>query len=297
MLNKIIKKKVNITKENKVHFWSIFTTGLVGLFSLWLGVAIQDDINSKNARETQKLARYQMVEAVYPKFEQYIDTSGYVFYDFLEIDEMPVENKAELVGGYYLQDQTSVVEAMVNSVNFLCSSRYYFGAKAQEQVCKNNVSILFGLRLLDQNHAFLDDVIKQWSKSPSINDSIRVELRNSFYTKNLFSYRQQVEKHICAKSNVLINKLKTCENDTSSLINAVVYDLIFLPYIDNFNIFSQEMSPAPDVSHHLGKHIILFAICILFGLFFCLFLMRFVFDVKVFIKEEHLQDSQSQDAT
>lgn len=291
----IFKNKVNITTENKVYFWSIFTTGLVGLFSLWLGIAIQDDINSKNARETQKLARYQMVEAVYPKFEQYIDTSGLVFYDFLEIEETPVENKAELVGRYYLQNQTSFVEAMLNSVNFLCNSRYYFGAEAQEQVCRNNVSILFGLRLLDQEHAFLNEVIKQWSNSPNINDSIKIELRNSFYTKNLFSYRQQAEDYICAKSNALIGKFKTAEKNTSSLVDAVVYDLIFTPYIDNFNIFSQEMSPAPDVSQHLGKHIILFAFCIISGLFFCIFLLRFVFDVRIFTKEKNPQNPQTQD--
>ena len=42
--------KTRLTDEQRVQFWGIFSTALVGLFSFWLGIAIQDDISTKNAR-------------------------------------------------------------------------------------------------------------------------------------------------------------------------------------------------------------------------------------------------------
>ena len=48
MSNNRSRHRINITPENKIQFWTIFTTALVGLFSLWIGITIQDDINTKN---------------------------------------------------------------------------------------------------------------------------------------------------------------------------------------------------------------------------------------------------------
>lgn len=294
MSNRIIKNKVNISKENKIHFWSIFTTGLVGLFSLWLGVSIQDDINSKNALETKKLARYQMVEAVYPRYEKYIDTCGYVFYDFMEMAELPIYDSValRLVGDYYQREHAQVVEAMINSVNFLCSSRYYFAENIQEQISINNVSILFGLRLLDYNNTFLDDLIAQKRVGNSINDSIVLELRNSYYTMNTIPYRKQVENMICKKCERLFNTISTHGNDKRCIVDNVVYEMVFLPYINNFEIFLKELTAGPENSNNLGKHIFLLVICIILSLCLCAFLLWYVFDNKVFIRKEEFKEEK-----
>lgn len=285
MLNRI-RNRINISKENKIHFWSIFTTAIVGLFSLWLGVTIQDDINTKNAVETEKLARYQMVEAVYPKYEQFIDTCGYVFYDFLEKAELPKNdsNTINNVGEYYRLEKEAITQAMLNSTNFSCSSKFYFAQLSQEQICKNNVAILFGLRLLDRNNTFLYDILNH--KNELIEESITSELKSSYYTTNIIPYREQVEKEISNKTNDLIKKIKPHENDTSYIVDNVVYEFVFLPYINSFEIFLQELSAGSNNTKHTGQYILMFAACIVFGFCLCLVILRIVFGVRIFIPKE-----------
>lgn len=284
------RNSINIDKENKIHFWSIFTTAIVGLFSLWLGITIQDDINTKNALETQKLARYQMVEAIFPKFEQFIDTSGLVFLEFFKIYESEVDNnKAELAGDFYLHNKEKVYQVMLNAANFVSNSKYYFDGEAQEMLCKNNVAITFGLHLIYPNNTNLLEFIKQWKDCKNINDSIIVELNNSVYTTDMISYRKQVEKEMCKKVNALFKTIRQNDGDTNLIVNSVVHDFIFLPYIENFNIYSNELSPT-SISRHLVKHITILLICIILGLCVFLLLLRFVFDVRIFIQKETIED-------
>ncbi|MBQ3946443.1 MAG: hypothetical protein II670_12670 [Alphaproteobacteria bacterium] len=294
MLNRF-RNRVNISKENKVHFWSIFTTAIVGLFSLWLGVSIQDDINTKNAVETEKLARYQMVEAVYPKYEQFIDTCGYVFYDFLERAELPQNDSYTInnVGDYYRLEQTAVTEAMLNSTNFSCSSKFYFAKQSQEKICKNNVAILFGLRLLDRNNTFLYDILNR--KNASMDKSIALELKSSYYTTNIIPYREQVEQEIGNKTNKLINLIKTHENDTNYIVNNIVYNFVFLPYINNFEIFLQELSAGSNNSKHTSQHILMFIACIIIGFCLCLIILRIVFGVKIFSPQKTTNNTPSEE--
>lgn len=289
MLNRL-RNRVNISKENKIYFWSIFTTAIVGLFSLWLGVSIQDDINTRNAVETEKLARYQMVEAVYPKYEQFIDTCGYVFYDFFERAKLPKNdsNTINNVGDYFRLEQDAVTQSMLNSTNFSCSSKFYFAKQSQEQICKNNVSILFGLRLLDRNNAFLSDILNH--KNILVNESIALELNSSYYTTNIIPYREQVEQEISNKTNNLISLLKTHENDTNYIVNNVIYDFVFLPYINNFEIFLQELSASPNNTKHTSQHILMFIACIIIGFCLCLIILRIVFGVKLFVPKESNDD-------
>jgi len=294
MLNRI-RNRINLSKENKIYFWSIFTTAIVGLFSLWLGVAIQDDINTKNAVETEKLARYQMVEAVYPKYKQFIDTCGYVFFDFLERAELPKNdyNTIKNVGDYYRLEQTAVTEAMLNSTNFSCCSKYYFAKKSQEQISKNNVAILFGLRLLDRNNTFVNEIMN--CNNERIDEYINLELKNSYYTTNIIPFREQVEQEIYCIINNLISKIKTHENDTEYIENNVVYNLIFLPYINNFEVFLQELSAGSNNTKHTGQHILMFAACIVFGFCLCLIILRIVFGVKIFTPIKAINDTPSEE--
>lgn len=293
------KHKISISQPNKIQFWSIFSTCLVGLFSLWLGITIQDDINTKNAKETQKLARYQMAEAIYPKFVEYIDTCGYVFYDLIEmantasLSSNSKENLIGKIGSYYKREQIPFIETMNNSVNYMNDNQYYlgaiFGKDLQERICKNNTSILFGLHLLRRNNAFLFSMM-DWQNSEHVQDSIAMELSNSYYVKNTIAFKDEVNKGVFDTYKTLCNDVKNLKGDSSAIVNHAIYQFIYLPYIDNFNIFSQELVPSEDVTSHMWKHIILLVGCIVLGLLLFVFLLKHVFGGTVFskVKEEEI---------
>lgn len=297
MFGKLGKRKVHIDRQDKIQFWSIFSTGLVGLFSLWLGITIQDDINTKNAKETQKLARYQMAEAIYPKFVEYIDTCGYVFYDLIEIantsslSSNPKENLVDKVGAYYKREQIPFIETMNNSVNFMNDNQYYlgaiFGKNLQERICTNNTSILFGLRLLKRNNSFLFSILN-WQGCEHTQDSIALELSNSYYVKNTIAFKEETNKGVYDNYMAFCDNIQSHKNDSTAIVNNAIYQFIFLPYLDNFNIYSQELVPSEDVSSHMWKHIILLAGCIILGLLLFAFLLKHVFGGSFYTKEKEL---------
>lgn len=271
-----------ISEQNRVYFWSIFTTGMVGFFSLWLGITIQDDINTKNARETQKLARYQMVQAVYPKFSQYLDTGGIVFFDLWEMYNNPLKDDdtalQQSLLEYYSNNQEEFVETMKNSVNFMCDNRYFFNQSSQKRICSNNVSVLFGLRLLERNNRLLFYVLDNWRDCPSLRDSISHRLYNAYYAKNMFSYQDDAIDDIKEKCKLLLSSKAT--TDTTAIIEDAIYSFIFLPYIDNFQVYQSELVPGDDVSSHLWKHIWILLACVLLSAGFCVFLLYHVFKIQ-----------------
>ena len=284
------RHRINITPENKIHFWSIFSTAIVGLFSLWIGITIQDDINTKNARETQKLARYQMTEAIYPKFVQYVDTCGYVFYDLLEFTDpdqyLDQKTIVDSVGAYYSRERGSFTEAMSNSVNFLCDNQYYlgsiFGKESHTRICKNNASILFGLRLLSHRNKKLFHITKHWQNTPSLQDSITLELRDSYYAKNVYSYRKEACDGILENYMVFYDNVAKQGFDSTQIVNNAVYQFIFAPYFDNFNVYSQELVPSEDVKSHIWKHLLLLVGSIVLGLALSLVLLKRLFGIDNF---------------
>lgn len=287
--------KINITSENRIHFWSIFTTALVGLFSLWMGISIQDDINTKNAKETQKLARYQMVEALYPKFSQYIDTGYYIFFDMLKYHNIEQVGSlkgeiADSIGAYYSRNQTAFITAMINSVNFMGDTRYYFGKEAQRKICQNNTSILFGLRMLADDNTFLYKVLNNWKPVKDAKDSIVIELCASYYAKNVFSFRESANDYIYEKCNKFQKDVEKKQLDSAQVVSCAVYDFIFQPYIDNYNVYTQELMPSEEVSSHIGKHILILVGCILLGLLLSIAILKHVFGVQnLFIRKEDIK--------
>lgn len=258
-----------LTSDQRAQFWGIFTTALVGLFSFWLGIAIQDDISTKNARETQKLARYQLVDAVYPKYTQFIDTGGYVFYDILQMSSYEEERIKKELSDYMESEMIPFVETMKNSVNFMSDNRYYFSNNAQQRICQNNTAILFGLRLLEPNSELLSNIS---------NDVVSSELSNPYYIKDLISYREQTEESLKARVEDFRQHAKYDRD-------AIAYYFLFLPYIDNFNIFSQELVPNDDIGSHLWKHIFILIGCIVIGLLISWMILKYVFKVKLTIKK------------
>lgn len=258
---------VSMTAEQRVQFWSIFTTAVVALFTFWLGIAIQDDISTKNARETQKLARYQMVEAVYPKYTQFIDTGGYVFYDLIGFASLDERQTREALEEYLEMEMIPFVETMKNSVNFMSDNRYYFGNDVQRRICQNNIAILLGLRMLEPRSA-----LPALLSGTDVDKAIEAELRNPYYIKELISYRDEVTESLVERTREFLNA-----GDTSKA--AVAYELMFLPYIDNFNIYSQELTPNDDVGSHLWKHILMLAACILLGLLLSTVILKYVFKI------------------
>lgn len=257
-----------LSAEQRVQFWSIFSTAVVGLFSFWLGIAIQDDISSKNARETQKLARYQMVEAVYPKYTQFIDTGGYVFYDLVGFASLDEQRSRAALKEYLEEELMPLVETMKNSVNFMSDNRYYFGNDVQCRICQNNIAILFGLRMLEPRNTLLQDLSGNATNAGAI---VTAELRNPFYIKELISYRDDVTTSLKERTSDFLKM-----GDTSAA--SVAYNFMFLPYIDNFNIYSQELTPNDDVGSHLWKHIFMLVGCIILELLISFVLLKKVFN-------------------
>lgn len=285
------RKRVNVSHQDRIQFWSIFTTGLVGLFSLWLGITIQDDINTKNARETQKLARYQKAEALYPKFEEYIDTSDIVFYDLIGIASNTMlssdKNKkvVDSVGAYYKRERSLFSEAMMNSVNYINGNQYYlgaiFGKKQQERICINGTSILFGLRLLENNKRLLYSMLS-WQGKEQVMDNLSLELSNKIYRNNTLAFNEEIKDGLYNNYKLFHNNTNGYTGDSMAIVNNAIYQFIFLPYIDNFNVFTQELEPSSDVNNHFKLHFILLTICVIFGLLIFLFLLKRLFGIHPF---------------
>lgn len=264
---------ISLSTEQRVQFWTIFTTAVVGLFSFWLGIAIQDDISTKNAHETQKLARYQMVEAVYPKYTQFIDTGGYVFYDLIGFASLGEQEAMKALDEYLAEETIPFVETMKNSVNFMSDNRYYFGNDVQRRICQNNTAILFGLRMLEPRSTLSTSLSRG-----DVDAVIAAELRNPYYIKELISYREDVSEN-------LANRIHDFQNLGDTSVSTIAYRFMFLPYIDNFNIYSQELSPNDDVGSHLGKHVLMLAVCIILGMLMSAVILKYVFKINITNRE------------
>lgn len=278
-------KKVHISTGSRIHFWSIFTTALVGLFSFWLGITIQDDINTKNAKETQKLARYQMTEAMYPMFSQYVDTGYSMFFDFLKfynLEEFNLSkhNVVDTVGAYYRENQNELANTIINSVNAMDGYRYYFGKESQKRICRNNTMILFGSNLLADDCDMLNTSIERWRTSKNPRDSINSELCNSIYFMSIFSFKEQTADAVFDGCKNLWKEMEEKHLDSVQVVNAVVYAFVFKPYIDNFNVFANELMPS-NVPDHRFLHILCLLLCIVGGLLLSAVVLRFVFGIKV----------------
>ena len=227
-----------------------------------------------------------MVEAVYPKFSQYIDTGGYVFFDLMEISNtIDGDSIVKTVGEYYREEQMPFIETMKNSVNFMCDNRYYFGKESQEKICENNTLILLGMRLLENRNAFLFESLSLKDENTT-RVNIGKELGGSYYAKNTFSFKEQTIENIQNKYIVFLDDLNGKISDSSYVVNNAVYQFIYIPYIDNFNIYSEELIPNDDVKSHIWKHIFILIGCVFLSLLLCIFLLRYVFDVKAIIKME-----------
>ena len=261
------KQPHRLTAEQRVQFWSLFTTALVGLFSFWLGIAIQDDISTKNARETQKLARYQLVEAIYPKYIHYIDTGGFVFYDMLRCATLTEEEARTVLSGYLSANKRDLIEAMTNSVNFMSDNRYYFGATSQQHICANNLAILFGLRLLEP-HSPLPTLLEQSTDQKTV---IEKELQNPYYLRDLLSYPDKVRAALMKRFGLL--------SDYTSP-DLVAYHFLLQPYIDNFELFSAELTPEEDIHSHLWQHLLMLIVCVAIGLLICRLLLTRLFHAQ-----------------
>ena len=302
MSNNHTRHRINISPENKIQFWSIFSTALVGLFSLWIGITIQDDINTKNARETQKLARYQMTEAIYPKFVQFVDTCGYVFYDLLEYTDPEQytdrNTVVDAVGAYYSRERAAFTEAMSNSVNFLCDNQYYlgsiFGKESHKRICKNNASILFGLRLLSHRNKKLFKITDRWQNCPSLHDSITLELHDPYYAKNVYSYRKEACDGILENYQIFHDNVAKQGFDSLQTVNNAVYQFIFAPYFDNFNVYSQQLVPSEDVKSHLWKHLLMLIGSVVLGLLISLVLLKRLFGIDhFFVKNNDITNDKN----
>ena len=61
-----------------------------------------------------------------------------------------------------------------------------------------------------------------------------------------------------------------------------MYQFIFAPYFDNFNVYSQELVPSEDVKSHIWKHLLLLVGSIVLGLALSLVLLKRLFGIDNF---------------
>ena len=71
-----------------------------------------------------------------------------------------------------------------------------------------------------------------------------------------------------------------------------MYQFIFAPYFDNFNVYSQELIPSEDVKSHIWKHLILLIGSIMLGLLICVILLKHVFGINIMVRttEENTEE-------
>ncbi len=213
-----------------------------------------------------------------------------MFYDLLEYTDpdqyLDRKTIVDSVGAYYSRERGPFTEAMSNSVNFLCDNQYYlgsiFGKESHTRICKNNASILFGLRLLSQRYKKLFYITKHWQNTPTLQDSISLELRDSYYAKNVYSYRKEACDGILENYREFYANVEKQGFDSAQIVNNAIYQFIFAPYFDNFNVYSQELVPSEDVKSHIWKHLFLLIGSIVIGLVLSLVLLKRLFGIEHF---------------
>ena len=186
---------------------------------------------------------------------------------------------------------------MSNSVNFLCDNQYYlgsiFGKESHTRICKNNASILFGLRLLSHRNKKLFHITKHWQNTDALRDSIAKELHDSYYAKNVYSYRQEACDGILENYKVFYDNIEQQGFDSAKIVNNAVYQFIFAPYFDNFNVYSQELVPSEDVKSHIWKHLVLLIGSIVIGLLISLILLKRLFGIDHIIVRKNDQNTEN----
>jgi hypothetical protein len=204
----------------------------------------------------------------------------------------------DAVGAYYSRERAAFTEAMSNSVNFLCDNQYYlgsiFGKESHTRICKNNASILFGLRLLSHRNKKLFKITDRWQNCPSLQDSITLELRDPYYAKNVYSYRKEACDGILENYQVFYDNVAKQGFDSTQTVNNAVYQFIFAPYFDNFNVYSQQLVPSEDVKSHLWKHLVMLIGSVILGLLISLVLLKRLFGIDhFFVKNNDITNDKN----
>ena len=206
-----------------------------------------------------------MVEAVYPKYTQFIDTGGYVFYDLVGMAPLGDTEAREALQDYLGREKVPFIETMKNSVNFMSDNRHYFAAGTQRRICTNNVAIQIGMRLMEPGSPLKDGIAgKAWQ------EAVRHELESPYYIKDMISCREAVTADI-------VSLVKSFRQEGDTATAAVACRFMLRPYLDNFNAYGQELTPNDDLESHLWRHILMLVACVLLGLAMGVVMMKTIF--------------------
>lgn len=293
-----------LSPENKGAFWSLTSSVIIGVLSCWLGFSVQYFVYNSTQSESDKIARYQVVDKFRPLYMELYDTCSITYFEELYksfghgIHKKTVLSNADymaIIGGDSLETEKGksaeahLIRFMSNESNWPVMNHAaercidvsqsiapYLDDKHREKLLSNNGLMLVNLHLSD---ALLD--------TTKVLDSL------SFVTKYANNYIQNCVKDIVPKRdnvyelyNIAYSYYKeNIQNKNITLISKVhliqrYIELTNIPLLENMQIITDVFYPQSEKSKPIWISIIIFFACLFLGyMIFRVIMMRF-FDPK-----------------
>jgi len=64
-----------LSPENKVSFWSIASSTIIGIITFWLGFSMQYFVYNSTTSEASKLSHYEVIDKFTPIYDEYMDST------------------------------------------------------------------------------------------------------------------------------------------------------------------------------------------------------------------------------
>lgn len=206
-----------LTSEKRIQFWTITSTMFSTILVFWLGFTIQYFVLEKNTEadiEAEQNVRFQLINHIYPMYqEQHIKTS-----------QILAKCKSTMDGTEGLcQDDRYLALMEAIDIDELCNAaeksayimdkaRYYFGGDIHQEISRNNMTLLFGSKVLKM---FRRDNLHNINEK-SIRDSLYLASRLAAIHVNEDTI---LKRTLISATSKYANALKT---DTISNIEAIL---------------------------------------------------------------------------
>lgn len=293
-----------LSPENKGAFWSLTSSVLIGVLSCWLGFSVQYFVYNSTQSESDKLARYQVVDKFRPLYMELYDTCSMRYFEGLykgighgippKMDLSDEEYLTIIRGGRLSPKKENSAEAYL--IRFMCNESNrdainhaaercidvshsiapYLDKKNRDKLLSNNSHMLINLHLSDALHdtttildslSFIDKYVSRYIQNSIMDIVPRRDNVYELYSTAYSLYKeclQNIDKEQIAKFDLIRRYIQ----------------LTNIPLIENMLIITDVFYPKSYKYKPIWMSVIILFICIFIGYMVLRIIMMRFFDPK-----------------
>lgn len=244
----------DLSRESKGHFWVITTNCLVVLVTFWMGITIQYMVYNMRTEEQDQIARYQIVDKMYPMYQRVYESSGVLIGKmFLCLQE---KNPQAEMSKLLAKNTDQIIETAEQSIPVMEKALYYVNKETADSIRKYNVQIKTMLKLI------------QWTSYEG--QMSEKQLRDSI---QLFMAQEEI--FFMSLSDEFPDKMFETIQTGRKLpegMKVIAAQTMAMPIVKNFKELRDEMFKYPQ-TNFVSNRILLYAITIFIASCIVMFLI------------------------